>query len=197
VSDAPVIEIRRSRKRFISRSIETYAPFVGVSIIATIAFGDIRGRIIAIVAVLLLGLGLSIALQRRARVFITPDRFGRRGWLGTWWMRRADLERALFVEALTGRDGRRARELFLFDPTGARVAHLSGRVWGNKNVSRIAQTLAVPMTTIGRVVSAKELATIEPRSLRFFERHPSVAIFGVGIVVLSLVFAVTALLSPN
>jgi len=197
VTDEPVIEITRSRKRFISRSIETYAPFVGVSIIATIAFGDVRGRIVAIVVVLLLGLGLSVAYQRRARVFITQERFGRRGWLGTWWMRRKDLERALYLESLTGRDGRATRELFLFDPAGSRVVHISGRVWGNKNVSRIAHAIAIPTSTIDRVVSLKELATIEPRALGFFERHPSVAIFGVGIIVLSVVLAVTALLSSN
>jgi len=193
VTDAPVIEFRRSRKRFISRSLDTYGPLIAAAIIGSVIFGDIRSRIVVTALVLLLGLGLSVLYQRRARVFIDPDRFGRRGWLGTWWMSRSDLERGLLLERLTGRDGKSTRELFLFDPAGARVARISGRVWGNKNVDRIAHALAVPLTTVGRSVSLKELPALEPRALRFVERHHYVALVGVLVAALVVIFGVVAL----
>lgn len=191
MTDAPVIEFRRSRKRFISRSIDTYGPLIAAAIIGSVIFGDIRSRIMVTALVLLLGLGLSVLYQRRARVFIDPGRFGRRGWLGTWWMPRSDLERGLLLERLTGRDGKATRELFLFDPAGARVARISGGVWGNKNVDRIALALAVPLTTVGRAVSLKELPALEPRALRFVERHRFVALFAALVVAMVVVFALS------
>jgi len=193
VTDEPLIEIRRSRRSFVSRSIDTYGPVVVAAIIGSIIFGDLRSRILVTVIVLLLGLGLSVFSHRRARVFVGTTRLGRRGWLGTWWMTRADLERGLLLERLVGRDGKKTRELFLFDPAGARVARFSGGVWGNKNVDRIAHALALPMTTVDRAVSLKELPALEPRSLSFVERHHYVVLFGALAVALGLVFAVVAI----
>ena len=195
MSDEPVIEIRWSRKKFVTRSIQTYGPLVAAAIIGSVLFGDLRLRIVSTSIALLLGLGLSVAYQRRARIFISPTRLGRRGWLGTWWVPRSDLERGLLLERLAGRDGSSTRELFLFDPAGARVVRISGGVWGNKNLDRVARALAVPLKKVERAVSLKELPAIEPRALRFFERHHYVALFGILVVAMIVVFAIAGLIA--
>lgn len=171
MTDEPVIEIRRSRKKFISRSLQTYGTLVAVALIGGIIFGDIRGRIFAAALALLIGLGLSVVYQRRARVLVSARGLGLRGWGGVRWIPRGEIARAVYVESLQARDGEKSRELFVFDGTGRRIARLSGLVWGNKAVLRATHALAVPLVTLDRTITPRQLVTAEPRALRWLERR--------------------------
>lgn len=192
-ADPIVLEVRRSRKRFVSRTIATLAPLAVSALIASLFAADARARIVGLLAGFVVIFAISAVYHRRARLFITDERFGRRGWLGTWWTPRSDLSRGLFIESLTGRDDKSTRELVLFDPAGARIVRLSGRVWGNKNVARIAHTLAVPLTRIDRAVTLKEVGIIEPSALRFGERRPYLAIVIFGAGALAVIFTITTI----
>jgi len=191
-TDPIVLEVRRSRKRFVAHSIQTYGPLVMITLIASMLFGDLRSRVIAVTIVIVVAVSLSTVYFRRARVFLTADKLGLRGWFGTWWIPRSDLARALLVESLEVRSGKRGRELFLFDRAGKRVSRLSGRGWGNASIFRIAQALAVPLATIERRMSVKELSVAEPAALRWYEYRPYLLI---GILLVAVAVAVAGVIA--
>ena len=187
-TDPIVLEVRRSRKRFVAHTIQTYGPLVVITLIASMLFGDLRSRVISVTIVIVVAVSLSTVYFRRARVFLTAEKLGLRGWFGTWWVPRSDLARALLVESLEVRSGKRGRELFLFDRAGKRLSRLSGRGWGNASILRIAQALAVPLATIDRRISVKELSIAEPAALRWYEYRPYLLI-GVLLVAVAAVIA--------
>jgi len=189
--ETPLLELRRSRKKFIARTIETYGTMIGAAVVGSLIFGSGWGRILSVVAAVVIAFAISLAYHRRARVFVTASRFGSRGWLGTWWTPRADLSRVVLVEQLTSRNAKGYRELYLFDRADKRVARLSGRIWGNKHVARVAHALSLPLSTVDRPITVKELVAVEPRALRVFEHRPwlLVAIF-FAVVALIIVSAV-------
>ena len=191
--DAPLLELRRSRKKFIARTIETFSPVIATAIIGTIIFSSGWGRVAIVVLVVALAFALSFAYHRRARLFVTASRLGSRGWVGTWWIPRADLSRAVLVESLASHHDRTYRELFLFDRADKRVARISGRVWGNKKVTLVAHALALPLSTIDRAVTVKELVATEPGALRSYEQRPWLVVVIVLSVVALVVVSVVAL----
>jgi hypothetical protein len=127
----------------------------------------------------------------RARVYVTPDSIGRRGFGPTKWMRRASVHRSLLVLKLTA--GANAQShLFLFAPDASLVMRLSGALWGEVQLRALTDALGLEQNVSAMPMSAAQLDEREPTALNWAERNPK-ALTGVVVAVFLVIAVIVAI----
>ena len=138
-----------------------------------------------------LGVLLYIA---RARVYLTPELIGKRGFGRTRWMSRNAVHRGLLVLKLSSGTNS-PMHLFLFAPDSALVMRLYGALWGEEQLRALVDALGIEQSVRAMPISAAELGALEPTALNWAESHPrdlnalALGIFAVVVVVVVLVIA--------
>lgn len=126
-----------------------------------------------------------------ARVYVTPDAIGKRGFGPTKWTPRAAVSRGLFVRNLKAGTGS-PTHLFLFAPDSALVMRLYGAIWGAEQLQQLGDVLGIEVAVYSSI-DAAELHKLEPTALNWAERNPkdmTIVVFGVFAVIAVIVFVV-------
>ena len=124
---------------------------------------------IAVAAAMSIG-GVLLYIAR-ARIYVTPERLGRRGFVFTKWLSRAAVHRSLLVLKLEAGTAS-PTHLFLFAPDSALVMRLYGALWGEKQLRALAGALGVEQAVRAMPVTAAQLHALEPTALNWAETNP-------------------------
>lgn len=126
----------------------------------------------------------------RARVYVTDDSIGRRGFIRTVWMRKAAVHRSLLVLKLAAGTASPIH-LFLFAPDSARVMRLYGSLWGEEQLRSLAEAVGAEHSVRAYPITAAELHRLEPTALSWAETNPK-ALSGVVLGAFAVIAVVVA-----
>jgi hypothetical protein len=162
-------------------------------LVALVASTESRLLLAVLVGIAAVGSAGGVLLYiARARVYVTDDSIGRRGFFRTRWMSRAAVHRSLLVLKLAAGTAS-PTHLFLFAPDSARVMRLYGSLWGEAQLRSLADTLGVEQNVRAYPLAAAELHRLEPTALSWAETNPKaltalvLAVFAVIAVVVAVV----------
>jgi hypothetical protein len=128
----------------------------------------------------------------RARVFVTPDSLGKRGFGATRWISRSAVQRSLLVLKLSAGTSS-PTHLFLFAPDSERVLRLYGALWGEKQLRQLADILGVEQNVRAYPISAADVRALEPTALNWAENNPR-ALTGIVVAVFAVIAVVVAVI---
>ena len=158
---------------------------------------DRPGLWITLVIVVPICLAVIAVYFARARLFLTASHIGKQGILGTRWIAKADIDRALLVRNYTAPMEQPRTELFAFARDGRKLLRLFGRFWAEADMITLITASGATQGLLEGPVTPKQVTAIEPKALGWVEAHPwlsaFVLTFGLIIAIIVIVIAVLAL----
>ena len=161
-------------------SVRAYVQNTGAAIIIGLPLltalyltsGDKPLMRLAIAIAALGSIGGVLLYIARARVYVTPDSLGKRGFGFTKWTPRAAVHRGLLVRSLSaGKSSPAAAHLFLFAPDSALEMRLYGAIWGLPQLQAVADALGIEPVVYSSIDIAA-LRDLEPTALNWGESNP-------------------------
>lgn len=146
---------------------------LGVPVIAALFLSNDNRLLFGVLvgAAVVLTVGGVLLYIARARIYVTPDQIGRRGFFATKWMTRQSVSRSLLVLRLDAGTAAPAH-LFLFAPDSTLVMRLYGALWGEPQLRSLADALEVEQSVFANPLKAAELDRLEPTALNWAEKNP-------------------------
>lgn len=136
---------------------------------------------------------LAVVTYKRVSIWVDPTGITERGFFGRLTrLPTADIGSILLVHTYHGGSADTLPQLFLCDAHGNQVIRLRGQFWSIRDMATVCETLDVPLTELGESVTMKELLSLYPGLLYWFERHTGLAAVLFGVIVLvagSLLYA--------
>jgi hypothetical protein len=171
MSESTTLVFRPSVRAYVRNTLAIAG--IGMPVIAALIILNGNKAVFAVaIAVAAAGsIGGVLLYIARARIYVTPDSIGRRGFGRTQWLSRAAVQRSLLVLRLEAGTAP-PTHLFLFAPDSGLVMRLYGAMWGQKQLRALADALGVEQSVRAMPVTAVQLHALEPTALNWAETHP-------------------------
>ena len=167
----PLVEARRSRGYFTLMMTSVLAVHAIGGLITVVRSHNPVQQAIVVGVTLALSPFICWWLVARGRLFVTHTEFGRRlSWRKTLWVPRSRIARLTLAESVGNSGGDNPQLVLVYDTDGRLLARLDSNEWRAGGLMEVVRALQVPVATISQPITVKQLAEIEPRAFRWFEK---------------------------
>lgn len=153
--------------------------------------------VLGIQVILMLALTGASVGYFNATIWVGPQLIIERGFFGFTRRYGADQIDSVLLVTTISAGGESLRQLFVRDAGDHHLVRMRGQFWSNESFDEVVRILDVPVVSLGEATTIRDLRTLHPNLLFWFERHPAraiAAIAGCAVVMGAALFALLRLI---